>query len=604
MKDFQRCATLTLAVALTTSLATAQTLQVPGQFANIQSAINTAPAGATIEIAPGTYSITAPLNTFGKDVTLVGVGGPDVTFLDGGGTSRIFRFFSGESPDMVIQDLTLRNGQAPTGGGTVGDGGGGVLIQNSSPTFLNCVFEGCEADNGINATATTQSYRGGHGGAVYVEFGGPTFDRCVFRANKSGNGGDGADGADGANGIAGSSDGKDGKNGSAGSVGGAGSAIFAYRDDTIVNVYSCVFDGNETGKGGEGGYGGDGGDAYLVLGVYLGDGGDGGDHGAGGDGGAGTIYASTGAFVNVRNCTFVNNKTGRGTVIATAGSSGGLGFSNGSPGASSLVNDGDQSPYSGVFIDGVSLGNVYNSLFFDSLHVQPGIPLIELFPSSAAQFSAFRDTAHGIGSMVITQSYLDGFYVPSLSSPLIDAGSDSLVSAAMSGDLDGGSRILDRPGVGAGNGVDIGAQENSRGEWIDLASLCNQNDPGSLIVTGGAPTIGESVKLAVHDPTFSTPPGSVALLAGSAQFTGYPCGLSVPGWGMVPGQPGYSILLADSSYLIYGFTVWNGAPVEYTLPVPNNPDIVGLYWYFQGAVVDVPNFDVGLTEGRMAYFGD
>lgn len=603
MKDFQRRATLILAVAFTTSLATAQTLQVPSQYGTIQTAIDFAPAGATIEIAPGTYSITTPLNSFGKDVRLIGVGGPDVTFLDGGGTSRIFRFFSGESPDMVIQDLTLRNGQAPTGGGTAGDGGGGILIQGSSPTFRNCVIEGCKADDGINATPTTISYRGGHGGAVYVEIGGPTFDRCVFRANKSGNGGDGADGADGADGNFDFPEGKDGKNGSAGSVGGAGSAIFAFRDDTVVNVTNCVFDSNETGKGGEGGYGGSGGDAYF-FGIYLGDGGDGGDHGAGGDGGAGTIYASTGAFLNVRNCTFVNNRTGRGTTIVTAGAPGGQGFENGSQGASSTVNDGDQSPYSGVFIDGGSFGHVYNSLFFDSLHVQPGIPLVELFPSSAAQFSAFRDTAHGTGSMVITQSYVDGFYVPSLTSPLIDAGSDALVDASMTADLDGGSRIFDRPGVGAGNGVDIGAQENSRGEWIDLASLCNQNDPGSLIVTGGAPTIGEPVKLAVHDPTFQTPFGSVALLAGSAGFTGYPCGVAVPGWGMAPGDPGYSILLADSSYLIYGFTVWNGAPVEYTLPVPNNPAIVGLYWYFQGAVVDVPNFDVGLTEGRMAYFGD
>jgi parallel beta-helix repeat protein len=62
---------------------------------------------------------------------------PEVTVISCGNDGRGVHFHSGEGPESVMQGLTIRYGRFYGH-----DNGGGVLIQNSSPTIANCIILG------------------------------------------------------------------------------------------------------------------------------------------------------------------------------------------------------------------------------------------------------------------------------------------------------------------------------------------------------------------------------------------------------------------------------------------------------------------------------
>src|SRR5688572_11313853 len=112
-------------------VAEAAVIRVPADHSTIQSAINAAVNGDTIEVAPGTY--TENLNFLGKAIRVTSEQGPQVTVIDGSGQqSSVVVFASGEGPQSILNGFTVRNGNA-TGGSSFR--GGGIRIQNSSPTI-------------------------------------------------------------------------------------------------------------------------------------------------------------------------------------------------------------------------------------------------------------------------------------------------------------------------------------------------------------------------------------------------------------------------------------------------------------------------------------
>lgn len=170
-------------------------IQVPADYSSIQSAINAAPAGGTVIVAPGTYF--GAIDFGGKVCVLRSSGGPDVTTIHGGGNSlHVVRFTSGETPETVLDGFTITGGNAnfvyPD------NHGGGIFIVESSPTVRNCRITGNNATYGggaavLAASAEFKSCRfdmntAEHGGGLFSDFfGATTLLNCLFAANRADN---------------------------------------------------------------------------------------------------------------------------------------------------------------------------------------------------------------------------------------------------------------------------------------------------------------------------------------------------------------------------------------------------------------------------------
>jgi hypothetical protein len=120
----------------------AQNLSVPGDYPTVQQALDAAPEGAVITVAPGRYVENVDFG--GKAVTLQG-SGPD-SILDGNFSGPVVRFGSGEGETSVLDSFTIMNGLSPSGGG--------IEIRDSSPTILRNVIAG--------------NYSTGVGSGIYV----------------------------------------------------------------------------------------------------------------------------------------------------------------------------------------------------------------------------------------------------------------------------------------------------------------------------------------------------------------------------------------------------------------------------------------------------
>ena len=140
-------------------------LAVPGEYVSIELAIDAAAPGAVIVIEAGIFTPHLTLDTQGKPITIRGAidadGGPG-TIIDGGGMIRVIQCVSGETPGTVFENLRIRNGIATTGGG--------MYIDQSSPTLSNCAFTGNSAEDG---------------GGMYNHQGSPILSDCVFLGNSA-----------------------------------------------------------------------------------------------------------------------------------------------------------------------------------------------------------------------------------------------------------------------------------------------------------------------------------------------------------------------------------------------------------------------------------
>ena len=119
-------------------------IHVPGNYPNIQSAINAASNGDTIMVADGTYSgrDNRNLRLWGKAITVRSVHGPAVTTIECSSASRGFEIVDGEGRDTVIEGFTIQNCLA-----TGTQQGAGIYIVNSSPVIRNCVIKSSLSEN-------------------------------------------------------------------------------------------------------------------------------------------------------------------------------------------------------------------------------------------------------------------------------------------------------------------------------------------------------------------------------------------------------------------------------------------------------------------------
>jgi hypothetical protein len=167
----------------------AATLLVPGDFPEIQAAINQAQAGDSVLVSPGTYP--ERLDFHGKSITVTGTDPEDwgvvsATVVDGEELrASVVRFHAGEPRDAVLAGLTLTAGR-----GTIvfqhsfnySTIGGGIHCESSSPTLKRLIIKN------NRATGLT-----GGGGGVVCRFGAaPLIEECIIRDNKAIDGAEGS----------------------------------------------------------------------------------------------------------------------------------------------------------------------------------------------------------------------------------------------------------------------------------------------------------------------------------------------------------------------------------------------------------------------------
>ncbi len=162
---------LQITAVLLTSSVNAAVYTVPGDYPTIQGAIDGAPSGSSIEVAPGTYTEYITVLDLNKDLYLRATEGAAVTVIDGGGSQKLLYVANGPNGDsnqnVVFDGFTFANGRE------TGVSQSPITIANAKTVFLNCIMENNRAAE--------------KGGAVLI-FGNashPKFLGCTFRNNFS-----------------------------------------------------------------------------------------------------------------------------------------------------------------------------------------------------------------------------------------------------------------------------------------------------------------------------------------------------------------------------------------------------------------------------------
>ncbi len=149
----------------------AATLRVPGDYAQIQPAINAAVDGDTILVSDGTY--IENIDFLGKAITLKSENGAANTIIDGNQNGSVVTFASGEDSNSVLEGFTITNGNGTRVWWFI-TRGGGIYCVNSSPRITNSIIS--------NNTAWG-------GGGIYFYISSPIVNNCPVNNNSAVRGG-------------------------------------------------------------------------------------------------------------------------------------------------------------------------------------------------------------------------------------------------------------------------------------------------------------------------------------------------------------------------------------------------------------------------------
>ena len=180
---------------------------VPSEIPTIQEAINLATDWDTVLVADGVYTGIGnrDINFIGKRIVVKSENGPDNTIIECEGSSsdphRGFVFTSGENNTTILQGFTVRNGYGPYSHSHYE--GGAILMDQSSPTIMECVFINNRGDYQGGAiccfgatpqfiNCTFANNRANYGGGIYSNGANPYLTNCLIAFNTQGSAIDGS----------------------------------------------------------------------------------------------------------------------------------------------------------------------------------------------------------------------------------------------------------------------------------------------------------------------------------------------------------------------------------------------------------------------------
>jgi hypothetical protein len=149
--------TVVAPVASAASLRVCPTLGPGCPFTRIQDAINHAPNGATISIAPGRYQENLTIGG-ASPLSLVG-GDPQSVVIDGNHTGSVLTVLPGHSVKLV--GLSLTNGVAPVNPAVGGAAGGGIANFGGSVEVVNSRITNNTAPQGFGGGVFNTDVDGG-----------------------------------------------------------------------------------------------------------------------------------------------------------------------------------------------------------------------------------------------------------------------------------------------------------------------------------------------------------------------------------------------------------------------------------------------------------
>lgn len=177
-------------------------------YATIQAAIDDAQDGDKIVVSPGTY--LEHLNFEGKNIAVrsENPNNPSIvaaTVIDGGGTGTVVKFLNGETQDATLEGFTIQNGRGTAKLIMLTYFGGGIYIENASPTITRNVIRdnhvtssgggiyisGIASPKIVDNTIEENTANLSGGGVAVVDTASPIIDGNTFRNNQAGNTGGG-----------------------------------------------------------------------------------------------------------------------------------------------------------------------------------------------------------------------------------------------------------------------------------------------------------------------------------------------------------------------------------------------------------------------------
>lgn len=185
-RSYRALLTLTTATLLPLGALEAKTIHVnPGQSIQAAIADSNTLDGDEIVVAPGTYNELIDFK--GKAITVRGSGGAASTIISGDTLSgSVVTFKTNESPAACLMDICVTKGSGTLTGAIESVAGGGIFIEGSSPTILDCIV----ADNHLSGSNNM-------GGGVFVASGNPILRGCTIKINSTSNGVGGGFGSSG-----------------------------------------------------------------------------------------------------------------------------------------------------------------------------------------------------------------------------------------------------------------------------------------------------------------------------------------------------------------------------------------------------------------------